>query len=813
MPEDLVAFIHRLRLGIAGSFPFLVPKKRDGIHLYLLTIALMGLALSVRLALAPVSAGLQYVTFFPAVAIAAIVGGYRAGLFATIIGVALATIIFTPPYFSLSIDVAQASFWADMVFLAGGTIVSFSIEAMHRFRQQYQQKLKEVQESRAHVIKLNEELEKQIIERRRAESALARHIRDLGERIKEIECLRDITDLLLNEEMSVRQVLGACARRLPAGWLDPSHTCARIRLGEQTYESASFRETEWKLAAAISMSGMGQGLVEVFYFGEGAGDGKSPFLDEERTLIQSISIQISQLLEKRLAEAELQQNQAELREAQRIAHVGSWRLDAVTSHVVWSEQLYCMLGLSPELPVPDYTEHHKLFTPESWKRLSTTLPQALETGIPYEVELEAVRADGKHIWMLARGEAIRDASGAIAGLHGVAMDITGRKQAEHALTESMHKLEEKELAKTRFFAAAGHDLRQPLAAANLFIDALKFGELTPQQNKIIQQLDQSMTTFKGLLDTLLNISKLDSDVIKAEHTPVNVTEVFNWLEQNFAPMAGEKQIGLKLYFPMRETLVVTSDMGLLDSVLMNLVSNAIKFTARGAILVSARKRASEVLFQVWDTGIGIADENIEHIFDEFYQIDNPQRDRTSGLGLGLAIAKRAIALLGSEITCRSRIGRGSVFEFRLPLCGSPGRVAQQGAVVAPQEDAVNDSFARGNRFVVVEDDALVAQAMTNWLEGMGGEVKNYHSAEDALLNANIEYADYYIVDYMLGGMLTGVQFLDLLHQKLGKPIKAVLMTGDTSSTFIRDTADFDWPVLYKPVNTFKLISSLKAQAR
>lgn len=390
-------------------------------------------------------------------------------------------------------------------------------------------------------------------------------------------------------------------------------------------------------------------------------------------------------------------------------------------------------------------------------------------------------------------------------------DISERKKAEQALTKSIHLLEEKELAKTRFFAAAGHDLRQPLAAANLFIDALKLTESTPQQNKIIQCLDQAMATFNGLLDALLNISKLDSGVIKPKHVPINVAESFNWMEQNFAPMASEKQIGFKLYFPMRETLVVRSDIGLLNSVLMNLASNAIKFTSKGAILISARKRGSNVLFQVWDTGIGIADEHIEHIFDEFYQINNPQRDRASGMGLGLSIVKRALTLLDSEITCRSQIGRGSVFEFRLPLGGTSSGGTQQISTEASQEDVVDWSFAQGKRFVVVEDDMLVAQALTQSLEGLGGDVKCFHSAEDALHHVNIECADYFIVDYMLSGALNGIQFLNLLHQKLGKPINAVAMTGDTSATFIREAAELDWPVLYKPVNMAKLISSLSAK--
>lgn len=305
MPENLVASIHRLTLILADRFPFAAPRNRGFVQLYLFTIALMGFALFLRLSIWPVSAGLQYVTFFPAVTLAAIVGGYRAGLLATMIGVALATYIFTPPYFSLSIDVLQASLWSNVVFLIDGVIVSFSIEAMHHFRQHYQRELKETRESEAHMKSLNEELERQVAERKQAEAALMRHARDLGERIKEIECLRDITDLLLNKEMNMDQVLDACARRIPAALFDPSHSCARIRRGEQTYESSNFRETGSRLAAAICTAGRKSGVVEIFYFGEGA-MGRSPFLDDEHSLIQSISIQISQSLEKRSTEAALE---------------------------------------------------------------------------------------------------------------------------------------------------------------------------------------------------------------------------------------------------------------------------------------------------------------------------------------------------------------------------------------------------------------------------------------------------------------------------------------------------------------------------
>lgn len=446
----------------------------------------------------------------------------------------------------------------------------------------------------------------------------------------------------------------------------------------------------------------------------------------------------------------------------------------------------------------------------SWKRngLLDFANQAFEAGMAIRRDIEGMTSFGKKVVLECIFSPINVSE--VPHLLVIVNDVSDRAAAEHALNESMLKLEEKELAKTRFLAAAGHDLRQPLAAANLFVDALKLTEMTSHQDEIIRRLDQAMVTFNGLLDALLNVSKLDAGMIKPEYSSVHVAELFNWLEQNFAPMATEKKLGFRLYFPMKEALVIRSDIGLLKSILMNLVSNAIKFTASGAILVSARQRGGSVLIQVWDTGMGIPDEHSKYIFDEFYQINNPQRDRTSGLGLGLSIVKRALTLLDAKIICRSQVGRGSVFEFRLPLEDISGVAQRQDAAVVLQKEVANEAFLQSKRFVVVEDDALVAQAMTNWLEGMGGEVKCFHSAEAALRHANIEYADFYIADYMLEGALNGIQFLNLIRQKLGKPINAVLVTGDTSAAFIRHAVDCDWPVLHKPINTSKLISILGA---
>ncbi|MFA6972023.1 MAG: transporter substrate-binding domain-containing protein [Gallionella sp.] len=446
---------------------------------------------------------------------------------------------------------------------------------------------------------------------------------------------------------------------------------------------------------------------------------------------------------------------------------------------------------------------------ESWRRngLLDFANQVLDNDVTIKRDVDGESSFGKKVILECIFSRIDISEQAHLLL--ITNDVSERVNVERALGDSMHQLEKKELAKTRFLAAAGHDLRQPLAAANMFIYSLKCTEPTPQQNEILQKLALSMDTFGGLLDALLKVSKLDSGMIKPEYTMINVTEIIIWLEQNFAPIAREKKLGFKLYFAMKETLFVRSDIGLLKSALINLVANAIKYTSKGALLISARRRGGDVLFQVWDTGIGISEEYVEHIFDEFYQIGNPQRDRTSGLGLGLSIVKRTLALLGGEIRCRSQSGHGTVFGFRLPLADTSSFIPQRCATTALQEYARSDSFAQGKTFVVVEDDLLVAQATTACLEGMGGEVQCFYRAEDALLCANC--ADYYIVDYMLGGAFNGIQFLNLLRQKSDKPVNAVLVTGDTSSNFIRDAADFDWPVQYKPVDVSELLASLRAQ--
>lgn len=386
-------------------------------------------------------------------------------------------------------------------------------------------------------------------------------------------------------------------------------------------------------------------------------------------------------------------------------------------------------------------------------------------------------------------------------------DITDHVEQEEKLRSTLHQLEEKEQTRSRFLAAAGHDLRQPVAAANLFLDMLKLSSPTKHQGELIERLDQSMRIFSNQLTRLLDISRFDAGLIKPEIRSFELADVFNWLEQNFAQSALDKRLRFKFHFPLNRPLLIRTDMALLESVLTSLVSNAIKFTSHGGILISARQRDDRVLLQVWDTGIGIAEADLRHIFDEFFQVSNPQRNRNAGLGLGLSIGQRACALLDSKIACRSRPGRGSVFEFSLPLNGDACETEKpQSDVLSPAP--ADKSLFDGKHVVVLEDDELVAYAQTSLLQGLNASVRHFHNAEDALQQDDTLEADYYIVDYSLGTGLTGYEFLKALQQRRQAPIRAVILTGETPSRLAAHISDGSWPILHKPANLSQIISSL-----
>jgi PAS domain S-box-containing protein len=382
-------------------------------------------------------------------------------------------------------------------------------------------------------------------------------------------------------------------------------------------------------------------------------------------------------------------------------------------------------------------------------------------------------------------------------------DVTESKAAEELLLRAKAEAEEATEAKSRFLAAASHDLRQPLQAATLFAQALARGPLDADQQEIQRNLSGALDSMGELLESLLDISRLDSGSIVATPGPLATDHLFARIDSEFAGLAAARHLRFKLFFPQRN-LTLHTDETLLFTLLRNLIGNAIKYTPDGGVLVSCRKRGRQALLQIWDTGIGIPRQHIVRIFDEYFQVGNPERDLSKGLGLGLAISRRVAGLLGATLSCRSVVGRGSVFELRLPLASRPRPTLATDTAVAP-----TPTDLRGCRIVLVEDNAMVAAATVTVLEGMGAAVRNHRSGEEALADPAIDDADFYITDYRLPGR-NGLELLGELQQRSSRPIKAIVVTGDTTLGLASPQAS-GWTVLHKPIDLAHLLRAMAAQ--
>src|SRR6185503_11715286 len=271
--------------------------------------------------------------------------------------------------------------------------------------------------------------------------------------------------------------------------------------------------------------------------------------------------------------------------------------------------------------------------------------------------------------------------------------------------------EEAAVAKSRFLAVASHDLRQPLHALGLFVQALQECSIAAQERHIIGNIRRSVDAMEELFNALLDISRLDAGVVQPRIVTIPLASVFDSLRFEYAPVAREKKLALIV---MKTAVYVRSDLSLLSRIIRNLLSNALSYTDRGGVVLGCRRSGDCVRIEVWDSGRGIPADRHDEIFREFSQLDNPERDRRKGLGLGLAIVERLARLLGHTVELRSEVGRGSVFSITLP------RGAQEDCVSidAPVETTTGFDLA-GALVLVVDDEAAVQDGMAAVLRRWG----------------------------------------------------------------------------------------------
>ncbi|WP_460020198.1 ATP-binding response regulator [Magnetospira thiophila] len=367
-------------------------------------------------------------------------------------------------------------------------------------------------------------------------------------------------------------------------------------------------------------------------------------------------------------------------------------------------------------------------------------------------------------------------------------------QRESQLREARAQAESADRDKSRFLAAASHDLRQPLQALTLYLGTLDslVGERTAHE--IIGRAKGSVEALSGLLDTLLDISKLDAGLIAPSIRPFAAADVLYRMEAEFQPLARHK--GLDLRF-VSSSLALRSDPVLLARILRNLISNALKYTYHGRVLVGVRRRAGQAEFQVCDSGEGIAAADQGAIFREFFQVGNAERNRREGLGLGLAIVSRLSQLLEHPVRVVSELGRGSVFSLSVPLVMGP-------VPIVTKSDPMQLQTALD--VLVIDDEPEIRAALAGLMQSWGWRVRLASSGAEAQaqVHGGEWEPDVILSDFRLSGGENGTETIARMRQILGRDVPALLLTGDTGLARLREAKSSRLPLLHKPVTAENL---------
>jgi signal transduction histidine kinase/CheY-like chemotaxis protein len=368
------------------------------------------------------------------------------------------------------------------------------------------------------------------------------------------------------------------------------------------------------------------------------------------------------------------------------------------------------------------------------------------------------------------------------------------------LQEAKEVAERSNIAKSRFLAAASHDLRQPLQALSLYTGALEFKVKDPDIAAIVNSLSSGIQVMRDMLNTLLDVSRLDAGVIVPEVHQLAISDIFAALGNEFQDIAHEKGILLRI---CKSSLQTESDPVLLGRILRNLISNAVHYTEQGRVLVGCRRYGSMFRIEVYDTGIGISADQLDEIFEDFHQIGNVARNRRLGLGLGLAIAKGMADLLGHQLSVNSLPGKGSCFSIELPMISKI-------QAIADEDDARQTKTGQQGCILVIDDEQDIVDSLRTLLEVYGYQVIAALSERQALqiLQTHPMQPDLIIADYRLSDGENGSDAIIEVGKVCGKKIPGILLTGDTDPDRISSANRSGFSLLHKPVDTEMLITTI-----
>jgi two-component system, chemotaxis family, CheB/CheR fusion protein len=421
----------------------------------------------------------------------------------------------------------------------------------------------------------------------------------------------------------------------------------------------------------------------------------------------------------------------------------------------------------------------------------------LKTNVPIEREIERAADDIYNRRVLPYRTQNRGVEGVVITF----TDITERKRVKRALEQAKQQAERANAAKSRFLAAASHDLRQPLQTLHLLQGMLAKVVEGEKAQKLIARFDQTIAAMSGMLNTLLDINQIDSGAVRAEKVTFPISDLFDVLRDEFACLAEDHKISLHV---VPCGLSVHSDPRLLEQMIRNLLSNALKYAIGGRVLLGCRRRNGMASIEVCDTGPGIPREELHAIFEEYRQLDNAARERSQGLGLGLSIVKGLGNLLEHRVYVRSNPGRGSVFGIELILPESR-TVKPNGNDRCADEPRV-EAVRRNGEILIIEDDPELRDLLDHLLkdEGYRTAVVPHGAAALGLVAEGAIHPDLILTDFNLPNGMDGLQASAKLRERLHRKTPVIILTGDISTGTSREIALQNYVKLDKPVKLKEL---------
>ena len=507
--------------------------------------------------------------------------------------------------------------------------------------------------------------------------------------------------------------------------------------------------------------------------------------------------------ERRLHESAILEREARLKEALRAGSVMAFDWDVSADEIRFSQNATEILGLNSQ-QVLSGTDWLKHIHPEDHPRVAFCLEDARPEQSSISISFRYRRPDGGKVWLEQVAIVQFDSAGKPTRINGLTTDVTQRKRFDEELSLAWKTAEMADRAKSSFLAAASHDLRQPLQTLQFLQAALEPHHPSGEARKLVAGIGQSLDTMSSILSSLLDVNRLESGNLRQSVSEISLNEIFEPLAGDFVALVQER--GLRLCI-VRSELVIRSDRRMLAEMIRNLLSNAVRYTDRGRILLGCRRAGDNVRIEVWDSGVGITEDQLPHIFDEYYQ--GTGGADLGGFGLGLAIVKRLGDILDHRVEVRSIAGKGTRFFIEVPR----GRSGVKAPEAAPLVHHHNHAFL--GSVLAVEDEASVRSALGRLLKTRGVDATIVATAAEALTLVREQglRPDVLLCDYNLRGSGDGIETIGHLRAILGGNIPAVVMTGDTRSQTVDSISAQGVSVLIKPFLAEELLEALSGRRR